>query len=354
MYLSFHIFYRYQLVIAIGASSNNYYNLLGVDKQASEQDIKKAYRRMAMKWHPDKNRDNIAFAEKKFKEINEAYETLSDKEKRQIYDLYGKDASKSPNNFSKTGSPFSGFSDSGFNFQNINRRRNGFSNFEGSQGFMGDVINEMFEQFFTGPSSREFGFNSKKGSDKYGRSGSVESIFYCSLEELYKGCKKKLKIRDQIELVDGNIATIEKLVEVNIKPGWKEGTKINFPGTSDFPKSITLILKESKHRYFQRKGNDLQWVCKISKRQVKNGIIVSIPLLDGTKISFNTVGMSLRNGSKKIFKEMGMPISKKSAGIEKSRPRPSSFFEESSTAERKDHYYGDLIVKFEVVNEEEY
>jgi len=64
--------------------------VLGVAKGASENDIKKAYRKLAIKWHPDKNRDNEKVAEENFKKIGEAYAVLSDKEKRQIYDTHGK------------------------------------------------------------------------------------------------------------------------------------------------------------------------------------------------------------------------------------------------------------------------
>ncbi|XP_025096270.1 dnaJ homolog subfamily B member 6-like isoform X2 [Pomacea canaliculata] len=69
-----------------------YYEILGVTRESNEREIKKAYRRLALKWHPDKNPNNKDEAEKKFKEISEAYDVLSDKKKREVYDLYGKDA----------------------------------------------------------------------------------------------------------------------------------------------------------------------------------------------------------------------------------------------------------------------
>lgn len=72
-------------------TGKNYYEMLELPKNASEADIKKAYRKLALKWHPDKNPDNQKEAEKRFKEISEAYEVLSDKKKRDIYDRYGKE-----------------------------------------------------------------------------------------------------------------------------------------------------------------------------------------------------------------------------------------------------------------------
>ena len=73
-------------------SNKDYYEILGVDRNASEQDIKKAYRRLARKYHPDLNKDDPKTAEEKFKEVNEAYQTLSDADKRAQYDQLGHDA----------------------------------------------------------------------------------------------------------------------------------------------------------------------------------------------------------------------------------------------------------------------
>ncbi len=72
-------------------NSDDYYKVLGVDRQASDQDLKKAYRKLALKWHPDKNPTNRELAENNFKLVSEAYDVLSDSQKRKIYDQYGKD-----------------------------------------------------------------------------------------------------------------------------------------------------------------------------------------------------------------------------------------------------------------------
>lgn len=75
-------------------SNKSYYEILEISERASEADIKKAYRQLALKWHPDKNPDKKEEAEKRFKEISEAYEVLSDKNKREMYDRYGKEGIK--------------------------------------------------------------------------------------------------------------------------------------------------------------------------------------------------------------------------------------------------------------------
>ena len=69
----------------------DYYSILGVSRNATDEELKKAYRKLALKWHPDRNKDNKKEAEEKFKEISQAYEVLSDKEKRQVYDQYGEE-----------------------------------------------------------------------------------------------------------------------------------------------------------------------------------------------------------------------------------------------------------------------
>ena len=74
------------------AAKSDYYDILGVSKRASADEIKKAYRKQALEWHPDKHKDNKEAAEKRFKEINEAYQILSDSQKRQAYDQFGHSA----------------------------------------------------------------------------------------------------------------------------------------------------------------------------------------------------------------------------------------------------------------------
>ncbi|XP_029980251.1 dnaJ homolog subfamily B member 2 [Sphaeramia orbicularis] len=130
----------------------DYYNILGVSRAASQDDIKKAYRKLALKWHPDKNPDNKEEAERKFKELAEAYEVLSDKSKRDAYDRYGND------NMRHTGSSSSDFSSDlpGFTFTFRNPEEV-FREFFGGQ----DPFANFFDDFST------FGSSSRLGPSRF-------------------------------------------------------------------------------------------------------------------------------------------------------------------------------------------
>ena len=162
--------------------AKNYYEVLGVDKSASDDEIKKAYRKLAKQWHPDANPDNKAEAEAKFKEVGEAYEVLSNPQKRKNYDQFG-----SADGPSFGGSGFGGYSTSGFS---------GFS------GDFGDVdLGDIFSSFFGGgfggrSSSRSSNPNApRKGND-------LEANITISFEEAFKGVTKEFKISKNVKCED--------------------------------------------------------------------------------------------------------------------------------------------------------
>ncbi|XP_008054744.2 dnaJ homolog subfamily B member 6 [Carlito syrichta] len=120
----------------------DYYEVLGVRRHASPEDIKKAYRKLALKWHPDKNPENKEEAERKFKQVAEAYEVLSDAKKRDIYDKYGKEGLNGGGVGSHFDSPF----EFGFTFRNPEDVFREF--FGGADPFSFDFFEDPFEDFF--------------------------------------------------------------------------------------------------------------------------------------------------------------------------------------------------------------
>lgn len=146
--------------------TENYYSILGIDKNASDDEIKRAYRRLAQKYHPDRNSGNKE-AEQQFKKINMAYEVLSDKEKRGNYDQFGEAGA----NFD----PSQGFTGQGFDFSDFNT------------GF-GDI----FESFFgSGTRSRKKGGQSMRGND-------IEALLKLRFEEAAFGTEKELKVTKSV------------------------------------------------------------------------------------------------------------------------------------------------------------
>ena len=212
----------------------------------------------------------------------------------------------------------------GFQFSYQDGQRYNFGNTDSFGMSMGagfeDIINEMFDGLFS--AGGKTSSSSKNIYDK-----KIEKKILCSLEELYNGVQKRLRLKDTIMLPHGS-ERIEKILTVDVKPGYKEGTKITYPPTRDFPKSITLIIKESTHRYLKRYGKyDLIWVCKLTQFQVNNGVIIKIPLLDGKKLTLSTKDIKITNGYRKRMIGFGMPTSVK---------------DKSETSK------GDLIIEFKI------
>lgn len=159
-------------------ADKDFYKILGVDKSASKEEIKKAYKKLAKQYHPDLNKE--AGAAEKFKEINEAASVLGDDDKRKQYDAYGPDAFK----YGTGSSPGAGYSTGGFDFSGFDFSDFGFDRFD---------FDSIFDTFFSGG-----GFSSRGGRSSFRRAkASGRDLVYelsISLEEAASGAKKKIKV----------------------------------------------------------------------------------------------------------------------------------------------------------------
>ncbi len=217
----------------------DYYKVLGVAKTASADEIKKAYRKLAMKYHPDKNKGNKE-AEAKFKEISEAYEVLKDTQKRQKYDNLGSSYSQ----FRQRGNPNTDFNWSDW-FSSSKQRKKGraYSTF-GEYFDGGGGVSDFFEKIFgSGAHSSSSHFHKSKGQD-------YSSILEISLADSYHGKKQLININGQ-------------KIEVNIKSGIKDGQQLKItgkgmPGANGGPNGdLLLTVKIKQHKNIELKGNDL-------------------------------------------------------------------------------------------------
>ncbi|XP_007889371.1 dnaJ homolog subfamily B member 13 isoform X2 [Callorhinchus milii] len=197
----------------------DYYAVLEVTKNATDADIKRAYRKLALKYHPDKNQDQEA--EDKFFIIAEAYDILSDLKKKATYDKFGEEGLKGgiPTEFGETGAWTNGYTFHG-NPKKI------FRDF-----FGGD---NPFADFFDVKGEVNMGFGGLRGKSLKTQDPPIERDLYVSLEDLFHGCMKKIKISRRVMNEDGHTSSIkDKILTIIVKPGWREGTRITFPKEGD-------------------------------------------------------------------------------------------------------------------------
>ncbi|HWA93590.1 MAG TPA: molecular chaperone DnaJ [Terracidiphilus sp.] len=291
-------------------SKADYYEVLGVGRDASEQELKSAYRKLAMKYHPDRNPGDHA-AEEKFKEASEAYQVLSDADKRAAYDRYGH-------------AGVSGGGPGGFG-----------GGFQGAVD-LGDIFGDLFGEMFNMGGSQQRATRTRRGDD-------LRFDLTIDFEDAIFGTETEVKIR-RLEICDtchgsgsasgkgpttcpqcqgrgqlryqqgffsvartctacSGTGTIisdpcqtcrgetrvsrEKKLRVRVPPGVEEGTRIRYGGEGDAGRSggpngdLYVVLSVSSHDFFERDGHDLHCVIPISFPQAALGAEIEIPAIDG-------------------------------------------------------------------------
>lgn len=324
------------------STKRDYYEVLGISKGAEAQEIKKAYRKLAMKYHPDRNPGDEE-AEEKFKEINEAYEVLSDDTKRKTYDQFGHDGLNGQGSFGGQG---------GFNGQ-------GFGGFE---DMFGDIFGDMFGGGFGGGRQRRRG--PQRGADirqnvtisfeeaAFGKKMSIklnrsEECDECDGTGAKPGTSKKTcstcngtgQVRTVQRTPFGNIASsrpcstcngtgevIEspcskchgtgntrkvKTIEVDIPAGIDDGQMIKLAGQGEVGEKgaprgdLYIVVNVKSHPLFTRDGNDIYFEMPITFVQATLGDEIEVPTLDG-KVKYS-VPEGTQTGTVFRLKEKGIP-----------------------------------------------
>ncbi|XP_054811296.1 uncharacterized protein LOC129312645 [Prosopis cineraria] len=302
----------------------DYYKILQVDKNAKDDDLKKAYRKLAMKWHPDKNPNNKKEAEAKFKQISEAYDVLSDPQKRAIYDQYGEEGLKGgvpppdaggASSFS-TGEGPTSFRFNPRNADDIFAEFFGFPSPFGGGGGHGGMRSRFSSGIFGDDVFGSFGegrgVHMNPGAPR--KAAPIENRLPCSLEDLYQGTTKKMKISREIADASGKTMPVEEILTINIKPGWKKGTKITFPEKGNeqpnvTPADLVFIIDEKPHSVFTRDGNDLVVTQKISLAEALTGYTVQLTTLDGRNLTI-PINNVIHPSYEEVVPREGMPLQK--------------------------------------------
>jgi molecular chaperone DnaJ len=289
--------------------SQDYYVILGVERDASADQIKSAYRKCAMQWHPDRNPDNKTEAEEKFRLASEAYGVLSDQQKRSVYDRYGA-AGLNSRGFD-TGfdsSVFTDFQDilgEMFGFDDIGGRRRGGRGSRGQRG--SDLRYDMsltFEEAATGVSSQIRisrnetcepckGTGAKPGTGMTpcktcgGRGQMSYSQGFFSITRTCPACQGAGQvIKDACVSCRGQgRIERERTLEVGIPAGVDSGTRLRMAGQGEpgthggSPGDLYIFLEVKEHAFFERRGSDLVCEIPISIAQATLGVKIKVPTL---------------------------------------------------------------------------
>ncbi|KAG0669244.1 Molecular chaperone (DnaJ super) [Maudiozyma exigua] len=323
------------------------YDLLGVSPTANDQEIKKGYRKAALKYHPDKPTGDT----EKFKEISEAFEILSDKSKRDIYDQFGLDAARS-------GGPQFGGAGAGGAGGFPGGMGGGFPG-GGAHSFSNEDAFNIFSQFFGGgaggPDDGGFSFSSGGMPGGMGgmpgghrsqfggmggmpggmggmpggmggmpggfRSGSTsphvspeetdQVNLPVSLEDLFEGKKKSFKIGRK----NANGSQEKTQIDIQLKPGWKAGTKITYKNQGDYNpqtggrKTLQFVIQEKDNSLFKRDGDDLIYTVPLTFKESLLGFQKMAQTIDGRSLPLNR-SQPIQPSENSVYPGQGMPIAK--------------------------------------------
>ena len=252
------------------AAYKDYYDTLGVSRGASQKEIKSAFRKLAAKYHPDRNK-NDPQAEERFKEVNEAYTVLSDEEKRQFYDQYGTTGGAPPFASAGAGSPFGG---AGFD-----------------PNAAGGDFSDFFRTLFgAGANPSSFGGGFSGYADPQPRR--MDAEISIDLDLAYRGGSTPITVNN-------------KRIDVNIPAGSRQGSRLRLRGQAPGGGDLYLSLNFNKHPQFELDGDNVRLKVKVADYRAVLGGSILVPSLDGDMEM--TLPPGVQSGRKLRLKGKGWP-----------------------------------------------
>lgn len=267
----------------------DYYKTLGVERSATADEIRAAYRKLARKYHPDVSKEKDA--EERFKEVGEAYEVLKDTEKREAYDQLGSNW-KQGQDFR----PPPGWNPGGAGFE--------FRTGPGGQADFSDFFSSIFGNMgggFGGGGFNQQGFGQHAGARQPSRCQDQQTKIQIDLEDSLQGAKRNISLRS---------ASGDRTLTVNIPKGIKSGQKIRLNGQGQTglggAGDLLLEVEFNPHRLYKVEGSDLTMNLPVAPWEAALGAIVKVPLPDGSHADVKIPANS-RSGRKMRLKEKGLP-----------------------------------------------
>lgn len=289
----------------------DYYDILGIPRTASQDEIKRAYRKLAKTYHPDRNPGNKN-AETRFKEVQEAYDTLNDPEKRKLYDQFGHTgvgAGAGPHNWRSgpTGEHIYTWQTGGGPDIPVENLEDLFEVFARTGGgkFGGRAGDSIFDQFFSGPGSR--GRRRRPASTGQAETAAPPGVEYpvtLTFEQAIQGTTLDLRLSRE------GAAAGSETVRVKIPPGVADGQRVRIRGKGTSagaggpPGDLYIVCNIQPHRYFRRIGNDILLDLPLSIAEAALGAKVEVPTLDGKMLL--TVPPGTPSGAKLRLKGKGV------------------------------------------------
>ncbi|CAL8107740.1 unnamed protein product [Calicophoron daubneyi] len=268
-------------------SDTDYYKILNVDKKATRKEIKKSYRNLAKKYHPDTNK-NDPEAEEKFRQLSEAYEVLNDQEKRDIYDRQGKEGLKQ-HGVHRGAHPFADFF--GFHFD--------FGQSDSQEALRGDDVTMdlwvTLEELYSG----EFVEFTRVKMDKKNAKGTRKCKCRNEMQTTMLGpgqfSMRQVEVCDECPNVE--LFQDERMIEIEIEPGMADGYIYPFRSEGELhldgePGDLNFRIRQQKHRVFHRRGDDLYTNITLSLAESVVGYNLILTHLDGHQVHLESTEMT--------------------------------------------------------------